>query len=547
MQPFLSRIRNAFAIQLGHLAVFRILLGLIVAWDLWGRFQLRTLIFGDSAAKLQVLQEGLLPSQLSAEAWTPWNWSLLWLDRATDGVIEVINQDASAEPVANSNLVISDWQAFFASTDFASGLLIAGIVLALLYSAGLFTKVCNFLLWIIVVSVQVRMPLFTTGADTLAKLFLFWSLWLPVSAVWSADAHFFSRHGFWRKRIHQTLGQLKANQPDLKDSQLSLSTFATAAIMLQFIAMYFFTGLAKCNPQWFSGGAISEALQWSFYVRPQGDWLSQQHWLLTPLTWLVLAVELLAPVLVFVPGIFRWTRRPTAWTLIGMHLGIAATMTIGTFSAIAICGWLLFFGSLKNEKGWRWLWYDNRDQGLRPVRILVDSPRAMATARDYCIAILGVLVLWWNFSVSKLNWTENSFPDWLKPAMYQLALNQDFPMFAEPIGDDWRWSHALPDGQNLRDDLPSPVSISDRPPTGFGRHEEFLWRQLHVNLLYCENQTFKQNVAQRLVQWERGYWQAQQAKTGNIVDAEDSQLLLIDDQGQINSQWWKPTATDTQQ
>lgn len=509
MQPILSRLRNTFAIELRNLAWFRILLGLLVAWDLWGRYQLRFLVFGQPIGTPgpDVLREGLLPSSLSTQAWSPWNWSVFWLDRALAGAREALGStDGDTVPDVWRN-----WETFLAGPEFAGVLILAGVVLALLYAAGLFTRLTNILLWIIVVSIQVRMPLLTTGADTLSRVFLFWTMWLPMGAAVSLDARFFSRQGFWRKRIHQTQTQLAEDQQQCPADKFSISSFATAALLIQFIAMYFFSGVAKCNEHWFSGAAIGEALSWDFYVRPQAAVIRDQAAVLTPLTYLVLATELALPFLVFFPGLFRWTRRPAAWLMIGMHLGIAALMTIGTFSAIAITGWVLFFGSAFPTTGNSWMWYDNRDTALQPRRILTDSPRPSATARDLMVGGLLVLVLWWNASPFLPTSSRWSFPAFLRPVIYQTGLHQDFPMFAQPTTDNWAWTHQATGDSgetiDVRATLPPPLHLPPRPQMLWAGHDQFLWRQLHVNLIFNQSShpELVTTVRQRLAALERAY------------------------------------------
>lgn len=486
--------------------MFRIVLGLLVAWDLWGRFELRSLVWGTGVATdADIVQEGLLTPAVSGMPWSPWNWSLLWIGQ----LLESLRSTLALPAESSLDQQLLQWQEYANGPEFANAILIAGIVLALLYAAGLFTRVSNILLWIVVVSVQVRMPLLTTGADTLTRLFLFWSMWLPMGTVLGLDARFFSRQGFWRKRVHQTRGQLLENGQTCQPTDLSISNFATAALMIQLVLMYFFSGLAKCNEHWFSGQALEQALSWEFYVRPQADWIAGQSWLLRPITWIVLGVELALPLLVFAPGLFRWTRRPAAIFLIVMHLGIASLMTIGTFSAVAIAGWILFFGDVGRREGWSRFWRDSRDTAMRPGRVLVDSPRATATARDLLIGMALTMVVAWNFHNTRLPGVGQQFPASLEPAIYQLGLFQDFPMFAEPMTQNWKWVHQSRNSEdqivNVYQKLVPPLGLPPRPPATWGSHAEFLWRQLHVNLV--ENQhrrpEFVERVRERLKRLEK--------------------------------------------
>ncbi|GEM_PF-1908751 len=518
MQWIFNRISNAFAIELRMLATFRVILGLIVAWGLWGRFQIRDLVFGEQLAGS--VSDGLISSELSRSVWTPWHWSVLWMDQLTAKLIYLVSgslpqmgadqlqaagvagggqiqslPDAMSDAPADGGFVLDTLQQtylFFASSSYVDLIFILGIVAATFFCLGLFTKVSNVILWIIVVSIQVRMPLFNSGADTIEKLFLFWMLFLPAGAVGSLDATFFPRQGFWRKRINQTtlqlkqLGSLSANQ---SVQPLSISNFATAAVMMQLVLMYFFAGVSKCNGDWFTGAAVEKALGWDLIVKPLGHWLQTKAWLTGPATWGVLGVELFLPLLVFCPGLYRWTRRPTIVFLVMIHLGIALTMTIGTFSAIAIAGWLLFLnGSGLGIKTW---WKDLADQSVVPLLRMANSTSPSGTAAQLCVAMLLGLVLWWNVSLTPWGASRNIFPQPLKPLVCNLALDQHFPMFGDVPKTNWTWQHQVVDSSggtiDARLNLPSPLNLHGGVAALAESQSQFLWRQLHVNLIYNQS------------------------------------------------------------
>ena len=106
--------------------------------------------------------------------------------------------------------------------------------------------------------------------------------------------------------------------------------------------------------------------------------------------------------------------------------------------------------------------------------------------------------------------------------MHQLGLFQDFPMFAEPPKENWSWKlSAKPDSaDDAHSALPSPLGLPNRPGMGPDPHGEFLWRQLHVNLLFQFQQEpeFVGKIRQRLSQLERA--------SGSQPEAP-SQLWLI--------------------
>lgn len=582
-----QRFANAFAIDLRSLAYFRMALGLIVAWNLWGRMQLRPWVIGPLPGTTpgSDAQENLaiLPSQLSQAVWTPWHWSVLWMDQYWVQFCSLFQPlslpDPSAPPVAESNLkqladhstaqAVAD---FFSSGEYADGVFIVGIIAALLFSAGLLTKASTFVLWVIVLSVQHRMPLFSSGADTLEKLFLFWLMFLPAGAVCSLDAYFFPRQGFWRKRIHQTqmawqqtnapAGNAPAGNAAAGNAAtgklaighaspaplLSISNLATAALLLQLVGMYFFAGLAKWNADWWSGQAIAQALSWNFYTKPAAEYFLAAPAVLSVVTWLVLWIELTLPLLIFCPGLFGWTRRPAICFLIAMHIGIALTMSIGTFSIISICGWILLANVRSprwgNWKNWRSAWIDRRDQSQIQAGRLHNSPRSSATAVEILVAVLLLMTFAWNVSALGQAGRLSLALRPLKPLLCNLGLEQNFPMFGRIPQQNWAWYHGLEDGSptpsdpdrvSLRQHLPSPLNVSNRLHGLYETHSVFLWRQLHINLIYSQDQhpAWVDAVRQRLRRLEFATWR----KSEHGFDASDSRLQVIDLNSDQTQDW----------
>lgn len=564
------RLRNAFVIDLEVLAVFRFLLALIVIWGLLGRIQIREYLFPASldSPSLQAVDgqpvaanNYLYSSHDSRSAWTLWHWSLLWLDQVVEQTQVTVlavrsveaardNTGSPLDPTTNpSQPVFQAWHetfeqvtGFLASQLWFDCLIGIGIASAILFGLGLFTKSSNFILWIVVVSIQHRLPLFNSGGDSLERLFLFWMLFLPAGAMLSLDGWWFPRQGFWRKRINQIQAQrfqvhLTSGQPMLRGH--SICNWATCAILVQLVAIYWYSALAKLNDDWWNGSAVEQALQWSFITKPMAAQLLVYPALLRLVTWSVLAVELLSPVLVFCPGLFGWTRRLTMYFLIVMHLGIATTFSIGTFSAVCIAGWSLFFAWPLGPSGaWQNLWRDRRDQSPELPQLLASSSRPSATAAE-CLAVLLLgLSVWWNLSQATVLAPWVKFPRPLFPVLCQLGLDPNFPMFGQVPRHNYGWVHRvdLESGESfdIRPALPRPLNVSNRLSAWYEPHSVYLWRQLHVNLLYLEAQQpeFVELVRERLQDLEFQAWQEQARAAGTTsaheIDAALSQLLLVD-------------------
>ncbi|MBL8890399.1 MAG: HTTM domain-containing protein [Planctomycetaceae bacterium] len=564
------RLRNAFVIDLEVLAIFRLLLALIVIWGLLGRIEIGGYLFPKSLATPPLNDLNVQPtaadhqlysSRESRSAWTPWHWSLLWLDQVVSQTHNTVLSVQSVQPVAElagdpptqtppiPQPVFEAWHgpferatSFLASRLWFDCVIGIGIASAILFGLGLFTKSANIVLWIVVVSIQHRLPLFNSGADSLERLFLFWMMFLPAGAMFSLDAWWFARQGFWRKRINQVQAQrfqthLTSGQP-LRGGY-AISNWATCAILVQLVSIYEYSALAKLNDDWWNGSAVEQALQWSFITKPMAAQLLMYPALLRLVTWSVLTVELLSPVLVFCPGLFGWTRRWTICFLVLMHLGIATTLSIGTFSLICSAGWLLFFAwPLGPSGGWRRLWIDQRDQDREPPEQIASSSRPGATAVEWLVVFLMSLSVWWNLSQASVLKSWVKYPQPLFPVLCQLGLDPNFPMFGQVPLKNLGWVHRvdLASGESfdIRPSLPSPLSVPNQLSGWFEPHSVYLWRQLHVNLLYLEMQQpeFVHLVRERLRDLELHVWREQARAAGTIatheIDSAYSQLLRVD-------------------
>ena len=274
-----SRLRELFGCDLRSLAALRVALGLCVLVDVVARsFDLVSLY----------TEQGVLPRSL-----------LVAMDGT--GVYLSAHVWAGASPWLQA--------ALFAVTAAAA------VALAVGWRTRLVTLAC----WYLVASVQVRQPFVYMGGDSMLRLLLFWGLFLPLGARFSVDAaRGRQRHG-----------------PNL------LLSAATVAILLQVCLMYWATGLRKTGPLWWGGQAIYYALH-SDLATPLGTWLTHYPAVLTPLTYGTLALELLGPLVAFVPLATPWFRMLAVGMFWSFHLGLASAMNIGLFPLFSMAGWLAF-------------------------------------------------------------------------------------------------------------------------------------------------------------------------------------------------------------
>ncbi len=183
---------------------------------------------------------------------------------------------------------------------------------------GYKTRVAAVFTFLLVVSLDHRNPFVLSYADTLFRLLLFWGIFLPLGERWSVDA------------VH------RGRRP--RESYVGL---ASAAILLQMVAMYFINGLHKQTAEvWRTGEASPLVLG-----------LTDITWFLAPvvrefpnllqyggLLWYLMMLG--APLLLILQG---RPRALYAGLYFGGHAAFAVTTRIGAFPYVAFLGLIPFF------------------------------------------------------------------------------------------------------------------------------------------------------------------------------------------------------------
>ena len=286
----LQGLRNAFSFDLRSIALFRILLALIILWDLALRSQHLSAFYTDS---------GVLPREFWLQLANPWHWSI----HAASGQLW--------------------WQLtlFILAALVAIGLLV-----------GYRTRLMAWLSFILLASLLNRNALILNSGDQLLAVMSFWSLFLPLNARWSVDAAL--QHEL---KTHHNTHRFK---PD--GAQLYFS-MATVAIVLQILYLYVFTVLLKTGDAWIPRfDAAFHAVSLDQLATPVAIWARQFPVFFTIATIYVLVVEFLAPILVLLPFAVS-SNKPITWPwpriaglllLASLHLGFALMLHIGLFPFI---------------------------------------------------------------------------------------------------------------------------------------------------------------------------------------------------------------------
>lgn len=190
--------------------------------------------------------------------------------------------------------------ALFALTAFAAAALLLGWR----------TRFASIALYALMLSLHYRNSMILNAGDRILRLLLFWSMFLPLGAVWSLDR--------------------RAN-PD-GPAPKRIAGIAAAALLVCIASIYVVTSAMKNGDDWIKdGNAVYYVLNIDMTVTMLGKWLGQFASLLRPMTFSVLAFEWVGPWMLFIPVLFPWPRLVAIAGFLAMHAGFGACLSLGVF------------------------------------------------------------------------------------------------------------------------------------------------------------------------------------------------------------------------
>jgi hypothetical protein len=295
--PAAKWLTRAFALDLRGLAFLRMGFAAILLWDLAVRATALDAHYTDS---------GVLPR--AARMGLAWNYNEPWW--------------MSLHMLSGS----AWWQGtLFGLAAIAAGLLLVGYQTRRMAAAS----------WLLLLSLHGRNPLLLQGGDVLLRCLLFWAMFVPLSACWSVDAWLAGRRGTPQRAFPTAPGTPRWAFP------AEISSAGTAAIIVQLACMYLFTALLKTAPSWRGDfSAIYYALSVDHYTAPLGYELLRHPRVLAALTAASWLLEWCGPLLLFAPVGRNWLRTLVPLAMVGFHIGLALTMTLGTFPWVCIVAWI---------------------------------------------------------------------------------------------------------------------------------------------------------------------------------------------------------------
>lgn len=376
----------------------------------------------------------------------------------------------------------SQWSLHFlnGSTLFQTTMFVLAGVAALALLVGYRTRIATIVTWVLLVSLHARNPMVLSGGDTMLRVILFWSMFLPLGARYSIDA---VAHKVRRAPDH-------------------IFSAATAAILLQIAAIYFFSALLKSDPQWWTAGTATYfALSIDQMKLWFGAFLYQSPALMQFLTFFTITLEALGPPLLFSPFFRKQLRILIPALFMLWHLGLALSLKIGIFPFVGIIIWVLYFPTPV------WDWFERNvakkmtsvplsrfDQVIAWLKKTAALPSfELKKASTVFLIFAMIYISLWNIRTVNFSTVEKIFPRWLNPIGYTLRISQYWNMFSPvPLKDDG-W-YVIPgtftDGSTI--DLFTGADVTwDKPEYASKLFKNQRWRKYMRNLWLSKNSGYR--------------------------------------------------------
>lgn len=354
-------------------------------------------------------------------------------------------------------------------------LLVLQFLAALSLLAGHRTRLATAVCWVLVASLDARNPMINNGADSMIRLLLFWSMFLPLGARWSVDA---------RRLARKSSAEGRSGAAHPGDTLVSLPA---ACLLLQVAFVYWFSVAFKNHAVWWSEGtALRQVLEIDAFARPAAVWLREYPATCRVLTHFTVVLEILGPLLAFLPVWSTRLRLLAVAAMLTLHAGIAICLDIGAFPWVMMAAWLAFLPA----EFWEWLSSkkhanipknENRTCSYHAGKC---NKFASYISNGFCVFSLFMVFLW-NLRGTNFAFWEKVFPRSANPLAMVFRLDQYWTMFAPtPLMEDgWFVLRAgLSDGSEvdlLRDG--APVSFA-KPALASAAYKDARWQKYQMNL-----------------------------------------------------------------
>ncbi|QUO49198.1 HTTM domain-containing protein [Halorubrum ruber] len=447
---------------------------------------------------------------------------------------------------------------------------------ALALVVGYRTRLVTLVSWVLLVSLHARNPMVLNSGDTLLRLLLFWSVFLPLGARWSLDAVRRADRGAGAASAADSApGDTDGDPPTPGPAGGAVASVATMAVLLQILVMYLTNSVHKyASDVWMSGEAVAYVMQADQFTYLLGNYLAEFTGLLRMFTLLWVALLFASPLLLLLTGI---PRAALASMFVGMHLGMAVTIRVGLFPIVVVVGFLPFlqtpvWDALErgvDRLGWsaalaRWR---DRFESLARTALSAGAslPRPAPSERigDFRGSDLAAglsrgrvlfstvlpyvfLVLILLSSAASVGYAE--VPEPAGDALDAAEMDQSWQMFAPDPIRTTRWYVAagtLEDGTQRDVFRDAPVTF-DRPARAETTYPTSRWRKYLKNVYGADNENHRSYLANYLCgEWNRTHETAVENVTvyqsyertnpynGTVEAADRFELIEYDCSGEL--------------
>lgn len=210
-------------------------------------------------------------------------------------------------------------------------LFVAAAASALLLAVGYRSRASSVVVFLLHMSLLARNPLVLDSGDSLLLLLLFWMMFLPVGAAWSADA--------WRRARSQA-PEADARAEVAGPGAAPVVDMAGAGLLIQVVLVYLVNGVMKSRSEvWHTGEALLYVFRLELFATPLGAAMVAFPTLLSVLgkAWLVLLLA--SPLVILLSGRARLL---LVAAFASAHVAMALTMTLGLFPWISLAALVPF-------------------------------------------------------------------------------------------------------------------------------------------------------------------------------------------------------------
>ncbi len=223
--------------------------------------------------------------------------------------------------------------------------LLAGfhLLVYVLFTIGWRTRVMHVLSAILLVSINSRNIAIENGGWVVLTLLTVWTMFLPLGRRFSIDALLASLKA--RREGTESALNDRSEAPERTAPVVSL---AVAALILQWITIYYFNVVHKTGSEWRDGTAVYYFFEQDRMVTTFGAAVREYLplWAFKGMTYGALLIESAVTVLLISPFAIKYVRM-IAWALVCMlHLGIDSVVQLGPFSYAMIT---VFFAFIPRE------------------------------------------------------------------------------------------------------------------------------------------------------------------------------------------------------